>query len=276
MTLSWNRNTEPDIAGYVVYWGTASRSEQDYDNSHTINDNLNDGSVISYEITGLEEGKTYYFAVKAFDTAGLYSDYSEEVSTTIPVSNNNGGSQVDEDGSSNDNSGREESNNNGNNADDNSSNNEAREQSFTKRINFQPSGVKVPGGYIADTGERFSLARGYGWLGSGRIYKFNHNSSKSPDELHDTVIYPYKSWKWEIVVPNGEYEVTYCLGSPKYRITNQVLLMEGNVVYSGSLNKGEWVERKVELTVRDGRLTLDFSRSRNWTAIDYIIINSIK
>ncbi len=73
VTLQWDPNTETDLAGYKVYYGTASRT---YGAPVTI------GLQTTYTVTGLTAG-TYYFAVTAFNTAGLESGFSNEVSTTI-------------------------------------------------------------------------------------------------------------------------------------------------------------------------------------------------
>ncbi len=73
--ISWNPNTEPTVEGYMVYYGTESKSYMQpplkVKNSTTI------------EIGDLDEGMTYYFAVTAYNDLGE-SEYSEEVSVTIP------------------------------------------------------------------------------------------------------------------------------------------------------------------------------------------------
>lgn len=75
VTVAWDANTEPDIAGYIVYWGNGSRS---YDRSVDV------GNVTQYTITGLQDLQTYYFAVRAYNTEGLQSAYSAEVTKSIP------------------------------------------------------------------------------------------------------------------------------------------------------------------------------------------------
>jgi hypothetical protein len=71
--LAWDANTESDLAGYVVHYGTASRS---YTNSSDV------GLVTTTTVSNLLEGVTYYFAVTAYNTSGLESEYSNEVSFT--------------------------------------------------------------------------------------------------------------------------------------------------------------------------------------------------
>ena len=71
VVVSWDPNTEADLMGYKIYYGTASRS---YDHIIDV------GKVVEYSIDNLPEGKTYYFAVTAYDTAFNESDFSEEVS----------------------------------------------------------------------------------------------------------------------------------------------------------------------------------------------------
>lgn len=76
VTLAWDANTEPDIAGYIVYWGTSSRN---YDRQVDV------GNVTQHTVTGLQDLQTYYFAVRAYNTDALQSAYSAEVSRVIPA-----------------------------------------------------------------------------------------------------------------------------------------------------------------------------------------------
>ncbi|MEI9476673.1 MAG: fibronectin type III domain-containing protein [Deltaproteobacteria bacterium] len=68
--LAWNPNSESDLAGYGVYYGTASR---------TYGAPINVGNVTSYTLTGLTPGVRYYFAVTAYDTGYNESGFSNEV-----------------------------------------------------------------------------------------------------------------------------------------------------------------------------------------------------
>lgn len=74
LTVLWNPNSESDLAGYKVYYGTAPR---DYGTVVDV------GNVTSYQVDGLTEGVRYYFAVTAYDLAGNESDYSKEASAVV-------------------------------------------------------------------------------------------------------------------------------------------------------------------------------------------------
>ncbi len=68
ITLAWNRNPEPDIAGYNVYYGRVS------------GDYLRIVSVVRPWATIMIRGHaTVYFAVTAYNTDGQESDFSEEI-----------------------------------------------------------------------------------------------------------------------------------------------------------------------------------------------------
>jgi len=71
--LQWNPNSESDLVGYKVYVGSVSTN---YDQ------NIDVKNVTTYKVEDLVPG-VYYFAVTAYDTANLESDYSNEVSGEI-------------------------------------------------------------------------------------------------------------------------------------------------------------------------------------------------
>jgi len=79
ITLAWDPNTERDLAGYLLYYGTASRSY--------IRSNIVAGRTQA-TVSNLTDGVTYYFAVKAYNTSGLQSDFSNEVSYSVPMPDN--------------------------------------------------------------------------------------------------------------------------------------------------------------------------------------------
>lgn len=70
--VSWDANSEDDLAGYTVYCGFCSRC---YVDSIRIVDNL-----CTIFIPDSLHMDSIFVAVAAFDTAGNRSDYSEELS----------------------------------------------------------------------------------------------------------------------------------------------------------------------------------------------------
>jgi hypothetical protein len=70
VTFTWDANTEPDLAGYIVYYGTSSGN---YTRSVDVGNNT------EYTQTELQDGVTYYFASTAYDTAGNESGFSNQI-----------------------------------------------------------------------------------------------------------------------------------------------------------------------------------------------------
>ncbi len=64
VSLAWDANTEPTLAGYKIYYGTASQ------NYGWV---LDVGKVTTSTVTGLTDGLTYYFAATAYNTSNLES-----------------------------------------------------------------------------------------------------------------------------------------------------------------------------------------------------------
>jgi hypothetical protein len=83
--ISWNPNTESDLEGYRVFSGTSPGSY-----SHVINV----GRTTTIDVSGLEAGPTYYFAVTAYDVSGNESPYSAEQSVSIPGGTPDGSGSV--------------------------------------------------------------------------------------------------------------------------------------------------------------------------------------
>ncbi|MCP4252190.1 MAG: fibronectin type III domain-containing protein [Candidatus Scalindua sp.] len=81
VALSWDPNTENNVVGYRIYYG---------DSSGNYGSNVDVGNRTSYTIKDMEIGKTYYFVVTAYNTGGIESGNSAEVShkatvcTTLP------------------------------------------------------------------------------------------------------------------------------------------------------------------------------------------------
>ena len=73
--LSWDPVTAPNLSGYRIYYGTASR---------TYTQMLSAGNTTIFPVSGLLSGTRYFFAVTAIDSLGNESGPSNEVFTDIP------------------------------------------------------------------------------------------------------------------------------------------------------------------------------------------------
>src|SRR5687767_16002285 len=73
-TASWDRNSEPNVAGYRLSYGTQS-------GVHTVT--IDVGNVITYAFYP-PPGRRYYVVVQAYDTAGQVSVKSAEAIIDIP------------------------------------------------------------------------------------------------------------------------------------------------------------------------------------------------
>jgi len=76
LSLAWDPNTEDDLAGYKVHIGISSQ---------TFSQIIDVGHVTAFTATDLLEGETYFSTVTAYDIFMNESGFSNEVSTTIPV-----------------------------------------------------------------------------------------------------------------------------------------------------------------------------------------------
>jgi hypothetical protein len=77
VTLTWDPNSEPDLAGYKLYYG---------DSSGNYTNVIDVGNEIVCTVNDLLPGETYYFTATAYNTQGFESDYSNEVVYTVPSS----------------------------------------------------------------------------------------------------------------------------------------------------------------------------------------------
>jgi hypothetical protein len=74
VTLQWDANTEPDLAFYSIHYGQAVgvySARLDVDKTRTT------------LAIPLPEGRRYYFAARATNSAGVTSGYSNEVTTLV-------------------------------------------------------------------------------------------------------------------------------------------------------------------------------------------------
>jgi hypothetical protein len=76
LTFGWEASADTNVAGYNIYYGTAS---------HIYSSKIPVGNVTTATISGLHEGTTYYFAATTYDILSQESVLSDEISYAIPV-----------------------------------------------------------------------------------------------------------------------------------------------------------------------------------------------
>jgi hypothetical protein len=76
--LEWNSVSEPNVNGYRVYYGTASRNYQQPFGQGAVSTTTN------YTVTGLAGPGRYFFAVTATNTLGKESGFSDEIFVDLP------------------------------------------------------------------------------------------------------------------------------------------------------------------------------------------------
>ena len=84
--ITWDANTELDLAHYVVEW---SRDNSDWQSTQV------DSGATSCRIDGLACGEDYYFRIKAVDKAGNESSYTD-VNSGSPITMSSDGTAPDE------------------------------------------------------------------------------------------------------------------------------------------------------------------------------------
>ena len=78
VALAWDASTSSGVAGYQLGYGQTRGS---YATQVDV------GNQLNYTLTGLNDGATYYFAAKAYDSGkATFSAFSNEVSATTPLS----------------------------------------------------------------------------------------------------------------------------------------------------------------------------------------------
>lgn len=75
VNLAWDANPESNISGYELSYGTASENRPNV---------IDAGLSTTVKTPPLKDGVTYYFAVRAKNTEGEFSDFSDQISYTLP------------------------------------------------------------------------------------------------------------------------------------------------------------------------------------------------
>ena len=70
ITLAWDHNSEPDLAGYKLYIGNSPQNYTQF---------IDLGLTTQYTISNLIDGTVYFFTLTAYNQKGFESSFSNEV-----------------------------------------------------------------------------------------------------------------------------------------------------------------------------------------------------
>jgi hypothetical protein len=82
--LAWDRNTEPDVAGYRIYRAVLTPGAVTAPAAAPLEKLADTGQIPSYSDRNVEHGKTYRYAVSAMDRAGNESPKTAPVEVVLP------------------------------------------------------------------------------------------------------------------------------------------------------------------------------------------------
>lgn len=140
------------------------------------------------------------------------------------------------------------------------------------KINFQNAGAPTPNGYVADVGGVYGARNGlnFGWnVDHSAQGRDRHAVS---DQRQDTFIRMQAGARWEIAVPNGQYDIVISVGDAT-AASNNTLKVEGIPVWSSTVcAAGTFQTSALRMLVADGRITLD---NGGRTVLNYIDIASV-
>jgi hypothetical protein len=74
--IYWNANTEPDLAGYDIFWSPTSDA-QDFE--YMVSTRRDEAQYADFDV---DNGITYFYMVRAYDRAGNVSDFSDVIFDT--------------------------------------------------------------------------------------------------------------------------------------------------------------------------------------------------
>ncbi len=142
-------------------------------------------------------------------------------------------------------------------------------QESLSSINFQPVGAIIPEGYLADEGETFDGARGYGWdfavsTGEGQ---------QDVPQVLDTCVFSDAARTWDKAVADGFYDVWFTVGDATVSQGPHRVLVEGTAVVDGQATApGEFLNRHATVHVTDGALSVEIGDGPGFTALNQLVI----
>ncbi|MFV0444326.1 MAG: FAD-dependent oxidoreductase [Planctomycetaceae bacterium] len=142
-----------------------------------------------------------------------------------------------------------------------------------RRYHFTGSGAPPTPGFVRDLGEIFDRDRGSGWT-RDLTSEFRRRHAL-PEDLRDSFRFTRSRDVWELVLPEGRYRVTACIGDSRHEQLGQNVTIEGQaLLQSRSTAAGRFCEATVTVDVADGRLTVEIGRagSTTNTCLNWVVV----
>jgi hypothetical protein len=90
VTLTWDANQEADVAGYKVHYGTSSGTYTGAE-ANTGPSPIDFGNTTSATFVGLDDTKSHYFTVTAYNVNNQESSYANEVNAPVQPNDDSDG-----------------------------------------------------------------------------------------------------------------------------------------------------------------------------------------
>ncbi|MDR6553472.1 fibronectin type III domain-containing protein [Paenibacillus qinlingensis] len=142
-------------------------------------------------------------------------------------------------------------------------------------INFQNDTATTPSGFIADYGNVYGSRNGlaYGWNQDQTNNTVVRQTYQG--EVVDSFIQASNQDIWEIALENGSYDVSVTVGDAVYSSTNTFYIEGVSVSENVYIQPGAHSAFDKNVTVNDGKLTLTFGSSGDFTALNAIQITRV-
>jgi len=97
VTLEWDLPSQDSdlVAGYLLYYGGDSGPPYEGTEANEGSSPIDVGNVTTFTVAGLDETRSHFFAVTAYNAEGVESDYSNEASTNDMASDSGDSDSTD-------------------------------------------------------------------------------------------------------------------------------------------------------------------------------------
>lgn len=137
-------------------------------------------------------------------------------------------------------------------------------------IHFQPSDAVRAPGFAVDAGDPFDAGRGWGW--NAPVH--TRERAAAVPHLLDAFAFTSVARTWELSLPAGLYDVWVSVGDARHAQGPQRLVVEGQtLVDDESTAARQFLERRTQVLVEDGRLTIGAGGGVGNTCLNYVVVS---